>query len=31
MKVNTEAQWEQLMEYIETYIQSPRKEALIKM
>ena len=31
MKQNTEAQWEQLMGSIETYIASPRKEALIKM
>ena len=31
MKQDTKAQWEQLMVYIETYIQSPRKEALINM
>lgn len=31
MKVNTEAQWEQLMNTIESHISSPRKEALIKM
>jgi hypothetical protein len=28
---NTEIHWNQLINYIETYIQSPRKEALIKM
>lgn len=30
-KQDTQAQWEQLMKYIELYIDSPRKEALIKM
>lgn len=28
---DTQAQWEQLMKYIETYISSPRKEAMIAM
>ena len=30
-KQDTQAQWDQLMQYIELYINSPRKEALIKM
>ena len=30
-KQDTQAQWEQLMKYMETYISSPRKEALIMM
>ena len=30
-KQDTEAQWTKLMEYINTYIASPRKESLIKM
>jgi hypothetical protein len=30
-KQDTQAQWDQLMQYIDLYINSPRKEALIKM
>ena len=31
MNQNTEAQWEQLLAYINEHVASPRKESLIKM